>query len=74
MCVRLKRTKFNSNYKVEARVRTSEYSWIRELYNSFALKEDDEPNFKVLDFLKIYRRNWCVTVCLCELHTQGLCV
>ena len=72
--VRLKRTKFNSNYKVEARERTSEYSWVRDLYNNLALKEVDDQNFKVLDIFKIYRRNWCVTVCLCELHTQGLCV
>ena len=74
VCVRLKRTKFNSNYKVEARDRISEYSWVLDLYNSLALKEDDEKNFKVLDIFKIYRRNWCVTVCLCKLHTQGLCV
>ena len=53
VCVRLKRTKFNSNYKVQAREPTSEYSWVRDLYNSLALKEDDEQNFNVLDIFKI---------------------
>ena len=52
----------------------SEYSLVRDLYNSLALKEADDQNFKVLDILKIYRRNWYVTVCFCELHTQGLCM